>query len=177
LIKGIRFLLLLFATIEWILLKIFILAILRVLEIELFAYIFVSFDSDLPLRIIDLLINRHSGFIGLIFSGLVLLRILLISLSLIKFLDWDIVKFAHQFSLFEFLISHIAVLSSFIHGVGLLLWRHEDRLWFFHGLRIMDRRRHCLLNLLVNINVLWVWSLGNGFLLLHLLQCISSHLE
>jgi len=84
LIKRIYFLLLFLASIKGILVKVFILTILGVLEEELLANVFVSFDSDFPLRVFDALKNaQRCNVVSVFIRGSFLLDFLLIAFCLV----------------------------------------------------------------------------------------------
>ena len=67
------------------------------MEVELLADFLIAFYPDLPLIVFNLLVYVKGGFISILLSEgpSLLVNWLLVALSLIEFLDGDIIEFLH----------------------------------------------------------------------------------
>ena len=95
--EGIHILLILLAAIKWIYIKILGLAILGILNVELFAHLLISFYSDFPLRMLEALNYCHVALIESVIISICLLRdLLLVPFCFVEIFNWDIIKFFHE---------------------------------------------------------------------------------
>ncbi len=106
--------LLFLAAVEWVRVKVLVLAVLRVLNVELLADLLVCLDPDLPLSVLDPLNNREVVIVSVLLSGRILRNVLLVSISLVEFLDGYVIKLVHEFPPLLLLVIHVSVVPSLI---------------------------------------------------------------
>jgi hypothetical protein len=106
---------LLFLTaVEWVGVKVLVLAVLRVLDVELLADLLVGLDPYLPLSVLDPLKNGEVVILCVLLSGCVLRDVLLISICLVEFLDGYVIELIHELPPLLLLIIHVSVVASLI---------------------------------------------------------------
>jgi len=113
LIKSVN-LLFLAAAVEWVGVKVLVLAVLRVLDVELLADLLVGFDSDLPLSVFNPLNYGQVVIVSFLLSGCVLRDVLLIAICLVEFLDGYVIELVHEFPPLLLLIIHVSVVAGLI---------------------------------------------------------------